>query len=88
MIFVLKMLFTFVYDPKNGNHWHYSLLVTHYSTRNTFGIPVLIRTTNQLIRDCIIVCHGIITKTSHKIDITTICKLPLTVHSKQRFKKL
>ena len=35
MIFVLKMLFTFVCDPKNENHWHYSLFVTHYSTRNT-----------------------------------------------------
>ena len=86
MIFVLKMLFTFVYDPKNENHWHYSLFVTHYSTRNTkpgynsvtrntvtkYARPikfvVLIRTTNQLTRDCIIVCHGIITKTSHKID--------------------
>ena len=36
MIFVLKMLLTFVYDRKNENHWsllitHYSLLITHYS---------------------------------------------------------
>ena len=36
MIFVLTMLFTFVYDRKNENHWsllvtQYSLLVTHYS---------------------------------------------------------
>ena len=37
MIFVLKMLFTFVYDRKNENHWslliirRYSLLITHYS---------------------------------------------------------
>ena len=29
MIFVPTMLFTFVYDRKNENHW--SLLVTHYS---------------------------------------------------------
>ena len=29
MIFVLTMLFTFVSDRKNENHW--SLLVTHYS---------------------------------------------------------
>ena len=29
MIFVLKMLFTFVYDLKNENHW--SLFITHYS---------------------------------------------------------
>ena len=29
MIFVLKMLFTFVYNRKNENHW--SLLVAHYS---------------------------------------------------------
>ena len=36
MIFVLKMLFIFVYDRKNENHW--SLLVIRYSfliTRNT-----------------------------------------------------
>ena len=36
MIFVLKMLFTFVYDRKNENHW--SLLIIRYSlliTRNT-----------------------------------------------------
>ena len=36
MIFVLKMLFTFVYDLKNENHW--SLFITHYLlliTRNT-----------------------------------------------------
>ena len=35
MIFVLTMLFTFVYDRKNENHW--SLLVIRYSlliTRN------------------------------------------------------
>ena len=36
MIFVLKMLFTFVYDRKNENHWslliiRYSLLITNYS---------------------------------------------------------
>ena len=32
MIFVLKMLFTVVYDRKNENHWSlYSLFVTHYS---------------------------------------------------------
>ena len=36
MIFVLSMLFTFVYDRKNENHWslliiRYSLLITHYS---------------------------------------------------------
>ena len=36
MIFVLTMLFTFVYDRKNENHWsllvaQYALLVTHYS---------------------------------------------------------
>ena len=29
MIFVLKMLFTFVYDRKNENHW--SLLIIRYS---------------------------------------------------------
>ena len=29
MIFVLTMLFTFVYDRKNENHW--SLLITRYS---------------------------------------------------------
>ena len=36
MIFVLTMLFTFVYDRKNENHW--SLLIIRYSlliTRNT-----------------------------------------------------
>ena len=36
MIFVLKMLFTLVYDRKNENHW--SLLIIRYSlliTRNT-----------------------------------------------------
>ena len=36
MIFVFKMLFTFVYDRKNENHW--SLLIIRYSlliTRNT-----------------------------------------------------
>ena len=36
MIFVLKMLFTFVYDRKNENDW--SLLIIRYSlliTRNT-----------------------------------------------------
>ena len=36
MIFVLSMLFTFVYDRKNENHW--SLLIIRYSlliTRNT-----------------------------------------------------
>ena len=36
MIFVLAMLFTFVYDRKDENHWsllvtHYSLFITHYS---------------------------------------------------------
>ena len=36
MIFVLTMLFTFVYDRKNENHWslliiRYSLLFTHHS---------------------------------------------------------
>ena len=31
MIFVLEMLFAFVYDRKNENHWYYSLLVTQYS---------------------------------------------------------
>ena len=36
MIFVLKMLFTFLYDRKNENHWslliyRYSLRITHYS---------------------------------------------------------
>ena len=36
MIFVLKMLFTFVYECKNENHWslliiRYSLAITHYS---------------------------------------------------------
>ena len=29
MIFVLEMLFAFVYDRKNENHW--SLLITRYS---------------------------------------------------------
>ena len=29
MVFVLKMLFTFVYDCKNENHW--SLLIIRYS---------------------------------------------------------
>ena len=29
MVFVPKMLFTFVYDRKNKNHW--SLLIIHYS---------------------------------------------------------
>ena len=29
MIFVLKMLFTFVYDRKNENHW--SLLIIRHS---------------------------------------------------------
>ena len=29
MIFVLAMLFTFVYDRKNENHW--SLFITRYS---------------------------------------------------------
>ena len=28
-VFVLKMLFTFVYDCKDENHW--SLLIIHYS---------------------------------------------------------
>ena len=44
MIFVLTMLFTFVYDRKNENHWsllvthdlllinHYSLITHYYST--------------------------------------------------------
>ena len=36
MIFVLKLLFTLVYDRKNENYWsllviRYSLLITHYS---------------------------------------------------------
>ena len=35
MIFVLKLLFTFVSDRKNQNHWslftHYSLLISHHS---------------------------------------------------------
>ena len=36
MIFVFKMLVTFVYDRKNENHWslliiRYSLLITRYS---------------------------------------------------------
>ena len=34
MIFVLKMLFTFVYDRKNENHW---LLLIRYSLL-TLGI--------------------------------------------------
>ena len=45
MTFILKMLFSFVYDRKNENHW--SLLIICYSlliTRNTnsFNMHVFI----------------------------------------------
>ena len=49
MIFVLKMLFTFVYNRKNENHWHWSLLIIRYAllitqlliTRNTNTLEIL-----------------------------------------------
>ena len=35
MIFILKMIFTFVYDHKNENHW--SLLIIRYSILITWN---------------------------------------------------
>ena len=51
MTFVLTMLFTFVYDHKNENHWllliiGYSLLITHYSLLITHYLLLIIRNTN------------------------------------------
>ena len=48
MIFVLKMLFTFVYDRKNENHWsllilRYSLLITRNTNTRKYGQPIGVR---------------------------------------------
>ena len=48
MIFILKMLFSFVYDLKNKNHW--SLLIIRYSLLITQITNTLMNNASQALK--------------------------------------